>query len=187
MHFVSGPFASHVLPQSKNLNFKCGIVIDEQYSWMQGFLLKLPYNCHEYMQIDLSKNHRSGVFQGNINTECRQMVLSGSFSMQNSASRLSAIKEKGVPFGLGGTCKERQLWKDGSDNESPYSQIKYVDIINLTGFDRQQAVNTVSIRSRSQSIWWQKSSNWPVAKKNYRSKESGKQIYWLFLFMTSSA
>lgn len=43
---------------------------------MQGFSLKLPYNCHEYMQIDLSENHGSNVFQGNINTKCHQMVLS---------------------------------------------------------------------------------------------------------------
>lgn len=49
---------------------------------MQGFPLKLPYNCNEYMQIDLSRNHRS------------KIVLSSSFSFHISNSRLSAIKEK---------------------------------------------------------------------------------------------
>lgn len=106
MHFVSRPPASHVLLQCKNLNFKCSIVIDEQYSWMQGFPLKLPYNCHEYMQIDLSGNHRSDVFQGNLNTKCHQMVLSSSFSMHNSGSWLSAIKGKWAPFGPGGTYRK---------------------------------------------------------------------------------
>lgn len=57
-------------------------MIDERYLWMQGFPLKLPYNCNEYMQIDLSRNHRS------------KMVLSSLFSFHISNSRLSAIKEK---------------------------------------------------------------------------------------------
>lgn len=65
---------------------------------MQGFPLKLPYNCHEYMQIDLSENRTSNVFQGNINTACHEIVLSSSFPMHNSGTRLSAIKEKGAPL-----------------------------------------------------------------------------------------
>lgn len=36
---LSRPSASHVPLLCKNLNFKCGIVIDEQYSWMQGSFL----------------------------------------------------------------------------------------------------------------------------------------------------
>lgn len=36
---LSRPSASHVPLLCRNLNFKCGIVIDEQYSWMQGSLL----------------------------------------------------------------------------------------------------------------------------------------------------
>lgn len=67
--------------------------------------LKLPYNCYEYMQTDLSENRRSNVFQDNINTKCHQMVLSNSFPMQNSGLRLSAIEGNGVPFGPGRTYR----------------------------------------------------------------------------------
>lgn len=50
------------------------------------------------MQIDLAKNLRSNVFQGNINSKCHQMVLSSSFFMHYSGSRLSAIKGGNVPL-----------------------------------------------------------------------------------------
>lgn len=64
--------SEHVL-QRRNLNFKCGVVIDERYSWMQGLPLKLPYNCHESMQIDPSPSCSSYAFWENVSaiiTEC---------------------------------------------------------------------------------------------------------------------
>lgn len=83
--------------------------------WMQGFFLKLPYNCYEYMQIDLSKNNSSYIFW-DANRKCHQMVLSSLFLMHNSALRLSAIKGNRLPFDPGGGTGRRN-WKESCENE----------------------------------------------------------------------
>lgn len=97
---------------------------------MQGFPLKLPYNCDEYMQIDLSEDRTSDVFRGNINTKCHQTVLSSSFSVHNSGSSSSAIKEKRghlLAWEERGDC-------DHSENMAVIMRVmKYFGIIPLTG------------------------------------------------------
>lgn len=74
----------HHMFLDKNLNFQCGIVIDELHHECKTPPFKLPYNCLECMQIDLAEILRSPVFQGNIHSKCHVMVLSSSFSMHCS-------------------------------------------------------------------------------------------------------
>lgn len=100
---------------------------------MQGFPLKLPYNCNEYMymQIDLSEDHRSDILHRNINARCHQTVLSSSFSVHNSGSRSSATKGR-----KGHLLAWEELGDCGHSEKTAMIMrvMKYFRIIPLTGW-----------------------------------------------------